>query len=34
MLKILFLGDIIGEPGRRAVIESVPIWKKERWHRL
>ena len=30
MLKLLFLGDIIGEPGRRAVIESVPIWKKER----
>lgn len=30
MLKILFLGDIIGEPGRRAVIESVPVWKKER----
>lgn len=30
MLKILFLGDIIGEPGRRAVIESLPVWKKER----
>ena len=30
MLKLLFLGDIIGEPGRRAVIDSVPIWKKER----
>jgi len=30
MLKLLFLGDIIGEPGRRAVIETVPIWKKER----
>ncbi len=30
MLKILFLGDIIGEPGRRAVIETVPVWKKER----
>jgi hypothetical protein len=30
MLKILFLGDIVGEPGRRAVIETVPIWKKER----
>jgi metallophosphoesterase (TIGR00282 family) len=30
MLKILFLGDIIGEPGRRAVIEMVPIWKRER----
>ena len=30
MLKLLFLGDIIGEPGRRAVIDMVPIWKKER----
>lgn len=30
MLKLLFLGDIIGEPGRRAVIESVPVLKKER----
>ena len=28
MLKLLFLGDIIGEPGRRAVIETVPVWKK------
>jgi 2',3'-cyclic-nucleotide 2'-phosphodiesterase len=30
MLKLLFLGDIIGEPGRRAVVDMVPIWKKER----
>src|SRR5579862_2797376 len=30
MLKILFLGDVIGEPGRRAVIETVPLLKKER----
>jgi hypothetical protein len=30
MLRLLFLGDIIGEPGRRAVIDTVPIWKKER----
>jgi 2',3'-cyclic-nucleotide 2'-phosphodiesterase len=30
MLKLLFLGDIIGEPGRRAVIDMVPVWKKER----
>ena len=30
MLKILFLGDIVGEPGRRAVIETVPLLKKER----
>jgi len=30
MLRILFLGDIIGEPGRRAVIEAVPRFKHER----
>jgi metallophosphoesterase (TIGR00282 family) len=30
MLKLLFLGDIIGEPGRRAVVDTVPVWKKER----
>src|SRR5450432_1971463 len=30
MLKILFLGDIVGEPGRKAVIDTVPVWKKER----
>ena len=30
MLRILFLGDIVGEPGRRAVIETMPMWKKER----
>lgn len=30
MLKILFLGDIVGEPGRRAVIDTMPFWKKER----
>jgi 2',3'-cyclic-nucleotide 2'-phosphodiesterase len=30
MLKLLFLGDIVGEPGRRAVIETVPRWKEER----
>jgi len=30
MLKLLFLGDIIGEPGRRAVIDTVPVWKRER----
>lgn len=30
MLKLLFLGDIVGEPGRRAVIEAVPRWKDER----
>ena len=30
MLKILFLGDIVGEPGRRAVIDVLPKWK-EAW---
>ena len=30
MLRLLFLGDVIGEPGRRAVIETVPLLKKER----
>ena len=30
MLRILFLGDITGEPGRRAVIERVPVLKRER----
>jgi 2',3'-cyclic-nucleotide 2'-phosphodiesterase len=27
MLRLLFLGDIIGEPGRRAVIETLPALK-------
>lgn len=30
MLKLLFLGDIVGEPGRRAVIESLPRIREER----
>jgi metallophosphoesterase (TIGR00282 family) len=30
MLKLLFLGDVVGEPGRKAVIDMVPVWKKER----
>jgi len=30
MLRLLFLGDIIGEPGRTAVIASVPKWRAER----
>jgi len=30
MLKLLFLGDIVGEPGRRAVIETVPRLREER----
>jgi metallophosphoesterase (TIGR00282 family) len=30
MLRLLFLGDIIGEPGRKAVIERVPGLKQER----
>jgi metallophosphoesterase (TIGR00282 family) len=29
MLRILFLGDIIGEPGRKAVIEAVPRLKRD-----
>ncbi|MEM7601671.1 MAG: YmdB family metallophosphoesterase [Verrucomicrobiota bacterium] len=29
MLKILFLGDIVGEPGRKAVISSLPAIKEE-----
>src|SRR5260221_13265766 len=27
MLRLLFLGDIIGEPGRKAVIEMLPTLK-------
>lgn len=30
MFRLLFLGDIIGEPGRRAVVESLPLLKDER----
>lgn len=30
MLRLLFLGDIVGEPGRRAVIDLVPKLKAER----
>ena len=30
VLRLLFLGDIVGEPGRRAVIESIPWFKQER----
>ena len=29
MLKLLFLGDIVGEPGRRAVIDVLPRWREE-----
>ena len=29
MLRILFLGDVVGEPGRRAVIELMPTLKSE-----
>src|SRR5882757_3754116 len=29
MLKLLFLGDVVGEPGRRAVIETVPRLREE-----
>ncbi len=28
-IRILFLGDIVGEPGRKAVIEHLPILKQE-----
>src|SRR3974377_199443 len=28
MLRLLFLGDVIGEPGRKAVIETVPKLKQ------
>src|SRR6056297_1410955 len=30
MLRILFLGDIVGEPGRSAVIARLPSLKSER----
>src|SRR3982751_5627203 len=30
MLKLLFLGDVVGEPGRSAVIEMVPRLREER----
>ena len=30
MLRLLFLGDIVGEPGRKAVIETLPRWREER----
>ena len=30
MIRILFLGDIVGEPGRSAVLKSVPVFLKER----
>jgi metallophosphoesterase (TIGR00282 family) len=29
MLKILFLGDVVGEPGRRGVIELLPVLREE-----
>ena len=29
MLRLLFLGDIVGEPGRKAVIQRLPLIKKE-----
>jgi metallophosphoesterase (TIGR00282 family) len=28
-MKILFFGDIVGQPGRTAVAEALPKWKKE-----
>ncbi len=30
MLKLLFLGDVVGEPGRAAVIDMVPRFRAER----
>jgi metallophosphoesterase (TIGR00282 family) len=30
MLRLLFLGDIVGEPGRKAVVEALPWFKAER----
>ncbi|MGB8463829.1 MAG: TIGR00282 family metallophosphoesterase [Terrimicrobiaceae bacterium] len=30
MIRILFLGDIVGEPGRNAVLKAVPVFLKER----
>ncbi len=30
MLRILFLGDIVGEPGRKAVIQRLPVIKEEK----
>src|SRR5471030_370343 len=29
MIRILFLGDIVGDPGRTAVIKTVPIFKAQ-----
>lgn len=28
-IRILFLGDVVGEPGRKAVIEQLPVLKQE-----
>jgi len=30
MISLLFLGDIVGEPGRQAVAKAVPVFLKER----
>lgn len=29
MAKILFIGDIVGKPGRKALLEVLPQWKEE-----
>lgn len=29
MLTLLFLGDVVGEPGRNAVIARIPEWKRD-----
>ena len=28
-IRVLFLGDVVGEPGRKAVIEQIPLLKQE-----
>lgn len=30
MLKLLFLGDVVGEPGRKAISDMVPVFKRDR----
>jgi 2',3'-cyclic-nucleotide 2'-phosphodiesterase len=29
MAKILFIGDVLGKPGRKALLEVLPMWKEE-----
>ena len=30
VIRILFLGDVVGEPGRKAVIEQLPLLKQSK----